>query len=112
MSKEDRYSHLGDEIDDEAPNEQVEDADDAASEIRVTIDDGDDETVLTVDSDAVSADEIRDVIQTAPDDASSAQLPPGVRSVLSTQRIALNMGFQGFVALNEAVSVLSVDEPE
>lgn len=113
MSKKDRYAHLGNETDEEEPDEQVADADDSHSEIRVTIDDGDEETVLTVDSDAVSADDLRDVIQTAPDDASSTQLPPGARSILSAQRTALDVGVLGSAAaLNQALSALSRDETE
>jgi hypothetical protein len=58
MSKEDRYSHLGDGIESTTDSE-------AADDVRVTIQDGAEETVLTVDPDVASADDVREAVENA-----------------------------------------------
>lgn len=122
MSKEDRYSHLGDGASGEATDERIADADvdadagaDASSpEIRVAIDDGTEAVTLTVDAEDVSVDDLRDAIRTASDDngASRTALPLGVRSALSTQRFALAVGFLGpTLALNQAAAAIERRRP-
>ena len=61
MTKEDRYAHLGDGI------EEGTAAD--GDELVVRLQDGDDETVLRFDPDEVSAEELRAAIEAAPDGA-------------------------------------------
>jgi hypothetical protein len=80
MSKEDRYAHLGDGI--EATTDGT-DADDGT--LRVTIEDGDETTVLTVDPEAASAEDIREAIGRASGGRRSAD--PG--------RLALELGTLG-----------------
>jgi hypothetical protein len=63
MSKEDRYSHLGDGI--EAETTDSEAASETTDGVRVTIRDGDEETVLTVDPDVASADDVREAVENA-----------------------------------------------
>lgn len=118
MSKKDRYAHLGNETDGETPAERPADADlddrdsdDRDSEIRITIDDGDGRTTLTVDSDAASVDELRDAVRAASDDTSPAPLAAGVRSMLATQRLALNAGITGAVVMEQAASAPFVYKP-
>ena len=125
MSKEDRYAHLGDGADEEPPAERPADADaeteadidaDAETEtdpgerppkIRVTIDDGDEEITLTVDAAAASAEELRDAVTRASEDASPAPLAAGVRSMLVAQRLALEASLTGAaVATDRTASVL------
>jgi len=131
MSKEDRYAHLGDGADEKPPAEGPADADadmgadaetdadidaDADAEtdpderpprIRVTIDDGDEEITLTVDPAAASAEELRDAVTRASEDASPAPLAAGVRSMLVAQRLALEASLTGAaVATDRTASVL------
>jgi hypothetical protein len=63
MSKEDRYSHLGDGIETETTDSEA--ASETTDGVRVTIRDGDEETVLTVDPDVVSADDVREAVENA-----------------------------------------------
>lgn len=126
MSKEDRYSHLGDGASREATDEQIADANadadtdagtdaDASNpEIRVAIDDGTETITLTVDAEDVSVDDLRDAIRAASDDggASRTALPPDVRAVLSIQRFALAVGFLGpTLALNQAAAAIARRRP-
>jgi hypothetical protein len=63
MSKEDRYSHLGDGIETETTDSEA--ASETTDGVRVTIRDGDEETVLTVDPDVASADDVREAVENA-----------------------------------------------
>ncbi|MFB6169938.1 MAG: hypothetical protein ABEJ06_02215 [Haloarculaceae archaeon] len=73
MSKEDRYAHLGDGIetttDDEATDaDRTSDADGTNAvdgTIRVTIEDGDETVVLTVDPENASAEDIQKAVEAA-----------------------------------------------
>lgn len=66
MSKEDRYSHLGDGIEEETDEADTGDAADRDDgQLRVTIDDGDEETVLRIDPDVASAAEVREAVEEA-----------------------------------------------
>lgn len=91
MSKEDRYSHLGDGI--EAANDEADEASAAEEaddgELRVTIDDGDEETVLTVDPDVASAEDVREAVEGASsgEDRTVRSNDPG--------RLALELGTLG-----------------
>lgn len=67
MTKEDRYAHLGDGIEEET----TEDGD----ELVVTLQDGDEETVLRFDPDEVSAEELRAAIEAAPEGTSGRSSP-------------------------------------
>jgi hypothetical protein len=66
MTKEDRYAHLGDGIDEETTDD---------GEIVVRLQDGDEETVLRFDPDEVSAEELRAAIEAAPDGTSGRSSP-------------------------------------
>jgi hypothetical protein len=71
MTKEDRYSHLGDSI------EGTDDAEaDGTEGITVRLEDGDEETVLRFDPEEVSAEELRAAIEAAPDGTSGGASPP------------------------------------
>jgi len=90
MSKEDRYSHLGDGIEEAT----AADADDATGEtddgqLRVTIDDGDEKTVLTVDPEIASAEDVREAVEEASsgEDRTVRTNDPG--------RLALELGTLG-----------------
>jgi hypothetical protein len=105
MSKEDRYAHLGDgEAPAERPADAEADAADPGSGIRVTIDDGDEKVILTVDPDAASVAELREAVLAASGDASPAPLAAGVRSVLAAQRVAFEVGLTGAVVAMEQAS--------
>lgn len=82
MSKEDRYAHLGDGI--EATTDDT-DADGAGDTLRVTIEDGDETTVLRVDPDAASAEDVREAVEGAGDAPEASD--PG--------RLALELGTLG-----------------
>jgi hypothetical protein len=97
MSKEDRYSHLGENVEastdgtDAADGRAATDAESAT--LTVTLDDGEEETVLTFDPDEVSAAELRAAIESAPEG-------PGGRSSPSLTggdpgRLALELGTLG-----------------
>lgn len=111
MSKKDRYAHLGNEPDGDTPAEQPADADDRDSEVHITIDDGNERTTLTVDSDAASIEELRDAVRTASDDTSPAPLATGVRSMLATQRLVFNMGITGAVVMEQVASTPFIYKP-
>lgn len=118
MSKKDRYAHLGNEPDGDTPAERPaaadsddRDSDDRDSEIRNTIDDGNERTTLTVDSDAASIEELRDAVRTASDDTSPAPLATGVRSMLATQRLVFNMGITGAVVMEQVASTPFIYKP-
>lgn len=85
MSKEDRYAHLGDGIEGTTDGE----ADETTDGVRVTIEDGDEETVLTVDPDVASAADIREAVENA---------SSGRRTSVTTSdpgRLALELGTLG-----------------
>jgi hypothetical protein len=83
MSKEDRYAHLGDGIEATTDGTDTDDGDDGT--LRVTIEDGDETTVLTVDPEAASAEGIREAIERASGGRRSAD--PG--------QLALELGTLG-----------------
>jgi hypothetical protein len=103
MSKEDRYAHLGDGI--EETNDGAEADDSAATDgVRVTIEDGDEETVLTVDPDIASADDVREAVE----NASSGRATSVTTS--DPGRLALELGTLGpRLALKGFESLFQVD---
>lgn len=63
MSKEDRYAHLGDST--EGTTDEPAEETDGSDRVSVTIDDGEEETVLTFDPEEVSADDLRAALERA-----------------------------------------------
>jgi hypothetical protein len=84
MTKEDRYSHLGDGI--EGTTDDATEGDGPA-ELSVTIRDGDEATTLSFDPDEVSAEDLRAAIEAAEGDDRSTPADPG--------RLALELGTLG-----------------
>ncbi|WP_254832276.1 hypothetical protein [Haloglomus salinum] len=105
MSKEDRYSHLGDDIETETTDSEA--ADETTDGVRVTIQDGDEETVLTVDPDIASADDVREAVENASSSrrASVTTSDPG--------RLALELGTLGpRLALKGVESLFQMDRTD
>lgn len=96
MSKEDRYAHLGDGIEEEMTDtDETADgtADDPSTDaVHVTIQEGDEETVLTVDPDQASAQDVRAAVEAASSGDSTT-----ARSVRFNDpgRLALELGTFG-----------------
>lgn len=96
MTKEDRYSHLGDGIE-ETTDDATDgtDVDAGASEatepteLSVTIRDGDEETTLTFDPEEVSADDLQAAMEGAPGETAERQ------SATDPGQLALELGTLG-----------------
>lgn len=103
MSKEDRYSHLGDGIE-EATDA---DADDATGQddgqLRVTIDDGDEETVLTVDPEVASAEDVRRAVEGASGEARSVRSSDPGRLALELGTLGPRLALKGVESLVEGM---------
>jgi hypothetical protein len=85
MTKEDRYSHLGDGIE-ATTDDDAADGDDPA-ELSVTIRDGDEATTLSFDPEEVSAEDLRAAVEAAEGGDRSTPTDPG--------RLALELGTLG-----------------
>lgn len=99
MTKEDRYAHLGDGIEEttdtsDAGADRDDETPDRAAELTVTLDDGAEETVLTFDREEVSADEIRAAIESASEGGDTEDGPTPLLSG-DPRRLALELGTLG-----------------
>jgi hypothetical protein len=94
MTKEDRYAHLGDGIEETTDTaDDGADPDEDTNELTVTLDDGTEETVLTFDPEEVSADDLRAAIEAASEGGDQDDADPLLSG--DPGRLALELGTLG-----------------
>lgn len=105
MSKEDRYSHLGDQSDGEEDTAAATAPETASEGVVVTVADGDDEVTIQIEDEEVTTDDVLAAIQAETSDGATRH-PPWIHGIRASGRLSRAMFHAGTVGIRSTSQLL------